>query len=178
MSSGKQREGFTSEPVSQACAVLTFVEALLEVDTGATWEQTATNEVVVAAANFSSLMNDSGYISLDDANDEIDLAPGKYLCTLEAVFVNDSATIPSELGLAVVDAAGTLVHLLVEDIGLLGDSANDTSPVPFSYSFLVDAPGELGDAVTSLSIRAVARTASATLSLDASSRLVIRRLGN
>jgi hypothetical protein len=174
---GKQREGFTSEPANQAVAVLTFVEALLEVDAGATWEQTASNEVVIAAANFSSLMNDAGYIAIDDTNDEIDLLPGKYLCTLNAIFVNDSATVPSELGIAVVDAAGTLVHLLVEDIGLLGDSGESTSQVPFSWSFLVDAPGPSGT-LTSLSLRAVSRTSSGTLSLDASSTLVIRRLGN
>jgi hypothetical protein len=156
-----------------ASAVLTFVEALLEVDTGATWEVDSANEVVVAAANFSSLMNDEGYISLDDANDEVDLLAGKYLCTLNLIFVNDSATVPSEIGVAVVSPDGLTVHLLVEDIGLLGDSADAIAPVGFSWAFMIDASADL-----SISIRAAARTASGTLSLDASSSLSILRLGN
>lgn len=174
---GLQREEFTNEPVNQACAVVTMTLAPLLVDTGATWETVEANDVPLAAANFSSVMNDASYISLDDANDEIDLKPGKYELRLEAVLQNADGAVASLYGLALTNETGDTAHLLIEDEDLL---AADTSGVArhVSATVLLTVPGSIGGTIARLSVRAAARTASGDVDLLPSSRLVIRRLGN
>jgi hypothetical protein len=174
-----QTEGPTQDPVHQAIWQSKISDTVLPVDTAGDWETTGpgTNSVTMAAAQTVSRLNDNNYINLDDANDQIDLRPGVYEVTLDLILVNDHASIDADFGVAVTSPAGTVVYHLEEDLyKLVADSG--VAGHRYSVSFMLPVSGSWSDSTRAHILQVAARTASATVSMKAGSRILIRRLGN
>lgn len=108
---GKQLEKGTQFPMRPACALIRTNVALTVPNDPAPVDWTAAGTKVLLGSGFSAhLMDDDGYISIDEANEEVDLKPAIYRLSMKLRLDNVDAANAADARIAITNGAGSAVY--------------------------------------------------------------------